>query len=64
MPKINILLNFFSAQLDGVSKKAIKRLADHHSSINDWLELSDDSMTGALDKNGKKRVRFVFKIFD
>jgi len=34
-------------------------LADHHSSINDWLELSDDSMTGALDKNGKKRVRWA-----
>ena len=53
-----ILLKLFLAQLDGVSKKAIKRLADHHSNINDWLELSDDSITGALDKNGKKRVSF------
>jgi len=34
-------------------------LADHHSNINDWLELSDDSIIGALDKNGKKRVRWA-----
>jgi len=51
--------NFLLAQLDGVSEKAIKRLADHHSSINDWLELSDDSSSEALDKNGKRRVRWA-----
>ena len=54
-----MFLNFLLAQLDGVSEKAIKRLADHHSSINDWLELSEDSSSEALDKNGKRRVSFL-----
>ena len=48
----------FSAQLDGVTKKAIKRLADHHN-INDWLELSDQPNSGERDKNGKRRVRII-----
>ena len=50
-----MLLILFSAQLDGVSEKAKKRMADHHS-INDWLELSDSFSRAARDKYGKKRV--------
>ena len=45
----------FAAQLDGVSEKAKKRMAEHHS-INDWLELSDSFSRAARDKYGKKRV--------
>ena len=41
------------AQLDGVSQKAIKRLAEHHSSINEWLELSTDDDQ----ESTKKKVR-------
>ena len=58
--KIFLTLVYFSAQLDGVSEKAIKRLADHHS-INDWLELEDSSQS-ERDKNGKKRVsQIIFR---
>jgi len=44
--------------LDGVSEKAIKRLAEHHS-INDWLELSDEPSSRERDSNGKRRVRWA-----
>ena len=50
--------NTFSAQLDGVSEKAKKRMAEHHS-INDWLELSDSFSRAARDKYGKKRVSII-----
>jgi len=53
-----MLLIHFSAQLDGVSEKAKKRMAEHHS-INDWLELSDSFSRAARDKYGKKRVRWA-----
>lgn len=45
------------AQLDGVTEKAIKRLAEHHN-INDWLELEEASSTGR-DSNGKRKVRWA-----
>ena len=47
-----------SAQLDGVTEKAIKRLAEHHN-INDWLELEEASSTGR-DSNGKRKVFMIF----
>lgn len=45
------------AQLDGVSEKARKRLAEHHN-INDWLELEESSQS-ERDKHGKRRVRWA-----
>ena len=56
VPFLSFFFPIISAQLDGVSEKAIKRLAEHQS-INDWLELSDSSSYSERDKNGKKRVR-------
>ena len=45
-----------AAKLDGVSQKAIRRLADaHHSSINEWLEIASDDSKDSKD-TGKKRV--------
>jgi len=56
--KINSPFCFdISAQLDGVTEKAIKRLAEHHN-INDWLELEEASSTGR-DSNGKRKVRWA-----
>ena len=56
--KINLVFCFdISAQLDGVTEKAIKRLAEHHN-INDWLELEEESSTGR-DSNGKRKVLFM-----
>jgi len=43
--------------LDGVTEKAIKRLAEHHN-INDWLELEEATSTGR-DSNGKRKVRWA-----
>ena len=48
----------FSAQLDGVSEKARKRLAEHHN-INDWLELEESSQS-ERDKHGKRRVSQIW----
>ena len=53
----------FAAQLDGVSEKAKKRMAEHHS-INDWLELSDSFSRAARDKYGKKRVSTSLSIIN
>lgn len=45
----------YLAQLDGVSEKAIRKLAEHHS-IKDWLEIPDGG-PGEYRPGGKKRVR-------
>ena len=49
-------LSIYTAKLDGVSEKARRRLAEHHS-INDWLEIPDPATDDDKPADGKKRVR-------